>query len=205
MRRWWCTSTVHGAGPNRLAAPAVASQFVRHEVRHEEGQPAVLIAIEIFTMGGQPVLKVIGNQAFLFSFFLATVVALLVIPYAKRRPKDKKAVVGRGMLASMYAFGVMFVAFGVVPAPVDRPRRRRARLGQDEHRLRPVRHPQAHGARRRLVPVHHPVRGRPRHRRRAHPRVVLRAAHLPVGQVAEAWRGDARAPTWPPAPTAARW
>jgi hypothetical protein len=72
-------------------------------------------AIEIFTMGGQPVLEVIGNQAFLVSFILATVGALLVIPYSKRRPKDKKASWGECMLAAMYAFGLMVVAFGICP------------------------------------------------------------------------------------------
>ena len=36
------------------------------------------------------------NVAFLFSFFLATGLALLVIPYAKRRPKGTPTIVGRG-------------------------------------------------------------------------------------------------------------
>ena len=74
-----------------------------------------MTAIEIFTMGGQPVLEVIGNQAFLVSFVLATVGALLVIPYSKRRPKDKKASWGECMLGAMYAFGLMVVAFGICP------------------------------------------------------------------------------------------
>jgi hypothetical protein len=55
------------------------------------------------------------NQAFLFSFFLSTGLALLVIPYSKRRPLDKVATWGECMLAAMYAFAVMFIAFGVVP------------------------------------------------------------------------------------------
>ena len=55
------------------------------------------------------------NLAFLFSFFLATGLALLVIPYAKRRPKGTPTSWGEAMLASVYAFGVMFVAFGVAP------------------------------------------------------------------------------------------
>ena len=55
------------------------------------------------------------NQAFLFSFFLSTALALLVIPYSKRRPKDRPTSWGEAMLASVFAFGLMFVAFGVVP------------------------------------------------------------------------------------------
>jgi hypothetical protein len=55
------------------------------------------------------------NQAFLFSFFLSTAMALVVIPYAKRRPAGTPTSWGEAMLAATYAFGVMFVAFGVVP------------------------------------------------------------------------------------------
>jgi hypothetical protein len=55
------------------------------------------------------------NQAFLFSFGLATGLALLAIPYAKRRPQGTPTSWGEAMLASVYAFGVMFIAFGVVP------------------------------------------------------------------------------------------
>ena len=55
------------------------------------------------------------NEAFLFSFFLTTALSLLVIPYAKRRPKGTPTSWGEAMLASVFAFGVMFVAFGVVP------------------------------------------------------------------------------------------
>jgi hypothetical protein len=55
------------------------------------------------------------NVAFLFSFFLATAGALLVIPYAKRRPKGTPTSWGEAMLASVYVFGLMFIAFGVCP------------------------------------------------------------------------------------------
>ena len=55
------------------------------------------------------------NEAFLFSFFLTTALSLLVIPYAKRRPKGTPTSWGEAMLASVFTFGVMFVAFGVVP------------------------------------------------------------------------------------------
>lgn len=55
------------------------------------------------------------NLAFMFSFLLTTGLTLLAIPFAKRRPKDRKATWGEAMLASMYTFFVMFLAFGVVP------------------------------------------------------------------------------------------
>ena len=55
------------------------------------------------------------NQAFLFSFFLSTGLALLVIPFSKRRPVGTPLSWGEAMLAAVYAFGIMFVAFGVVP------------------------------------------------------------------------------------------
>jgi hypothetical protein len=55
------------------------------------------------------------NQAFLFSFFLSTGLALLVIPYSKRRPVGQKATWGEAMLAAVFAFALLFIAFGVVP------------------------------------------------------------------------------------------
>ena len=55
------------------------------------------------------------NQAFLFSFIISTIGALVVIPYAKRRPKGTPTSWGEAMLASVYVFGLMFVAFGIVP------------------------------------------------------------------------------------------
>ena len=55
------------------------------------------------------------NVAFLFSFFLSSGLALLVIPYSKRRPKGTPTSWGEAMLAAVFAFGVMFMAFGVVP------------------------------------------------------------------------------------------
>ncbi|MFT3851569.1 MAG: hypothetical protein QM733_02325 [Ilumatobacteraceae bacterium] len=151
-----------------------------------------MTAITLFKMGGQPVLKVIFNQAFIVSFLIATLGALLVLPYAKRRPADKKASWGEAMFASMYAFGLMVVAFGICPDRWIAHADAELGLGRDQHRLRPVGHPQAHRPRRRLVPDHDPVAGDARHRRRPHPRVVLRPPDLPVGQVAEAWRGQGR-------------
>ena len=55
------------------------------------------------------------NVAFLFSFFLATGGALLVLPYMKRRPKGTPTSWGEAMLAATYVFGIMFIAFGVAP------------------------------------------------------------------------------------------
>ena len=55
------------------------------------------------------------NVAFLFSFVLATGLALLSIPYSKRRPKGTPVSWGESMLAAVYVFGTMFLAFGVVP------------------------------------------------------------------------------------------
>ena len=69
---------------------------------------AVLIAIDILKWPGV-------NQAFLFSFLLSTGMALAAIPYAKRRPKGTPVSWGEAMLAAVYVFGVMFMAFGVVP------------------------------------------------------------------------------------------
>ena len=55
------------------------------------------------------------NTAFLTSLFAATVLTLVVIPYGKRRPRGTPFSWGEAMLGSVYTFGVMFLAFGVVP------------------------------------------------------------------------------------------
>ena len=55
------------------------------------------------------------NQALIFSLLLSTALALVAIPVAKRRPVGTPLTWGGAMVASVYAFGVMFVAFGVVP------------------------------------------------------------------------------------------
>lgn len=55
------------------------------------------------------------NMALLFSFFLSTGLSLLVIPYSKRRPVGTPTSWGEAMLAAVFTFGVMFIAFGVVP------------------------------------------------------------------------------------------
>lgn len=67
-----------------------------------------MIAIDILAWPGM-------NQAFLVSLVAATVLTLVVVPYGKRRPADKKASWGEAMLGSAYVFAVMFLAFGIVP------------------------------------------------------------------------------------------
>jgi len=56
-----------------------------------------------------------ANTAFLTSLIAATVLTLVVIPYGKRRPRGTPVSWGEAMLGATYAFGVMFLAFGVVP------------------------------------------------------------------------------------------
>lgn len=55
------------------------------------------------------------NQAFIVSFVAATVLTLAIIPFGKRRPVDKPFLWGDALLASTYVFGLMFLAYGMVP------------------------------------------------------------------------------------------
>lgn len=55
------------------------------------------------------------NVAFLTSLIATTVLTLAAIPYGKRRPRGTPVSWGEAMLGAVYAFGVMFLAFGVVP------------------------------------------------------------------------------------------
>ena len=55
------------------------------------------------------------NTAFLTSLIAATILTLLAIPYGKRRPRGTPHSWGEAMIGAVYAFGVMFLAFGVVP------------------------------------------------------------------------------------------
>ena len=138
-----------------------------------------MLAIDILKWPGM-------NVAFLASFFGAIALTLVVIPFGNRRPVGKPLSWGEAMLASVYAFGVMFLAFGVAPHQwIDHADKN---LGWSKDKiiygpggiLKPR-------VRRRLEPDHAAVRGGARHRRRADPRRVLRADHLHVGLVAEAW------------------
>jgi len=55
------------------------------------------------------------NQAFLFSFALTTMMALIAIPFGKRRPVGTATTWGEAMIGAVYTFFVLFLAFGVVP------------------------------------------------------------------------------------------
>ena len=55
------------------------------------------------------------NVAFLFSLIATTALALVALPYSKRRPKGTPVSWGEAMIAAVYVFGVLFIAFGVVP------------------------------------------------------------------------------------------
>jgi hypothetical protein len=55
------------------------------------------------------------NQALIVSFVAAVVLALAIVPYGKRRPVGKPYSWGEAMLGATYSFGVLFLAFGIVP------------------------------------------------------------------------------------------
>ncbi|MEI8321670.1 MAG: hypothetical protein WCG49_00965 [Actinomycetes bacterium] len=55
------------------------------------------------------------NQAFIFSFLFTLALALLPMVYGKRRKPGQPLSWGEAMLGAVYAFAVMFLAFGVVP------------------------------------------------------------------------------------------
>ena len=55
------------------------------------------------------------NVAFLFSFLFTTGLALLALPYAKRRPAGTPVSWGEAMIGATYVFALFFLAFGVVP------------------------------------------------------------------------------------------
>ena len=67
-----------------------------------------MIAIDILEWPGMSV-------PFLTSFVASLALTFIVIPFGKRRPVGKPLTWGEGMLAGTYSFGVMFLAFGVVP------------------------------------------------------------------------------------------
>lgn len=67
-----------------------------------------MLAIDILKWPGM-------NQAFLFSLVLTTAMGLAVIPYGKRRAVGRPTTWGEAMVASVYVFFALFLAFGVVP------------------------------------------------------------------------------------------
>ena len=67
-----------------------------------------MIAIDVLEWPGM-------NQAFIASLIGTLVLSFAIIPYGKRRPVDKPLLWGDALLASTYIFGLLFLAFGVVP------------------------------------------------------------------------------------------
>jgi hypothetical protein len=55
------------------------------------------------------------NEAFLTALIVTVLLTLAVVPYGKRRPVGKPLTWGEAMAAAVYAFFVMFLAYGVVP------------------------------------------------------------------------------------------
>ena len=55
------------------------------------------------------------NQAFLTALIATLVLSLAIIPYGKRRSVGAPFSWGEAMLASTYIFGVLFLAFGILP------------------------------------------------------------------------------------------
>lgn len=55
------------------------------------------------------------NQAFLTALIATLVLSLAIIPYGKRRPVDAPFSWGEAMLGATYLFGVLFLAFGILP------------------------------------------------------------------------------------------
>jgi hypothetical protein len=55
------------------------------------------------------------NVAFLFSLGLTLALTFAIIPYGKRRPAGAPLSWGQAMVGAVYAFAVMFLAYGVVP------------------------------------------------------------------------------------------
>ena len=126
-------------------------------------------------------------------------------PDRQAPPRRQVAVVGRGDDRRRLRVRRDVPGLRHRPPPVDRPRRQEPRVEQGQAPVRSGRHPQAAG-RGRLVPDDAAVRGGPRHRRRHHPRHLLRPHHLHLELVAEARPGRRRhAPRSRPARTAVRW
>ena len=55
------------------------------------------------------------DVAFVLSLLVLVAGSALVVWYAKRRPKDQPLTWGEAMVAAFFAFGMMFVAYGVMP------------------------------------------------------------------------------------------
>ena len=87
--------------------------MLRHQphdttVTRTEEEESFMLSIDILRWPGV-------NQAFLFSLGLTTAMALIVIPFGKRRPVGTGTTWGEAMIGAVYTFFVLFLAFGVVP------------------------------------------------------------------------------------------
>ncbi len=78
------------------------------ENSHNAKDHTHMIAIDVLEWPGM-------NQAFLVSFFAAIVLCALIVPYGKRRKVGAPFSWGEAMLASVYIFLILFLAFGIVP------------------------------------------------------------------------------------------
>ena len=92
--------------PVRSGRPAESKLY--QTARRLKGKRSGMLALDILKWPGM-------NEAFLFSFFLTVALTVAVIPYAKRRPVGKALTWGEAMFGGAYTFGVMFLAYGVVP------------------------------------------------------------------------------------------
>jgi hypothetical protein len=73
-----------------------------------EDTTSAMLAIDILKWPGVSV-------PFLTSFIVSLILIFAVIPYGKRRPVGKSMTWGEAMISATYAFGVLLLAFGVVP------------------------------------------------------------------------------------------
>src|SRR5262249_49374572 len=55
------------------------------------------------------------NQAFLFAVAVLAILIIVAVVYGKRRPVGKPLSWGEGMVAAVYVFFTMFMAYAVVP------------------------------------------------------------------------------------------
>ena len=142
-------------------------------VRTRKGRPSVQLAIDVLKWPGV-------NVAFLFSFLLTTALSLVVIPYAKRRPKGTPTSWGEAMLAvdvrvlraCSSRSASSRTSGSTTPTRTSAGRKAKIVYGPFD-----LLKPKALGG---WFPFTHPLRGDPRHRRRGHPRLLLRPDDLPV-------------------------
>ncbi len=55
------------------------------------------------------------NQAFIVSFIASAGLSLAILWYGKRRPKGTPVSWGEAMIGATYVFGVLFLAYGILP------------------------------------------------------------------------------------------